>query len=186
MRRSSLVCLLSVGLLAGCGSAHPRSDQTSGALQPRRLATQGESYLIDLPPEGAAHSMRMAGTPQEIFPHVAEVYQELKIPIETIVTAKFQLGNTSFRARRQIGGISMTRIVDCGHGITGPRANSDMITFNLLTQVKADGPGHVVVETTMTAIARATDGASSNPLNCSSRGELERRIYSGIQERSGR
>jgi hypothetical protein len=154
-------------------------------LLPRRVTATGDGFMIDLPAEASANATRLAGTPQEIFPLVAQVYDELKIPIETLETRTFLLGNTSFRAHRRVAGIPMTRIVDCGHTVAGLRAGSDMITFNLLTRVKADGPRNVVVETTITAIARSTEGASSNPMNCTSLGELERRIAEGVRDLSG-
>jgi hypothetical protein len=174
-----------VGLLSGCASGQTQTDASQKGLQPRRIAERGDSFQVDLPPEGGVHATQIRGTPQEIFPHLILVYEELGIPVETIESAAYLLGNAAFRARRQIAQIPMGRIVDCGFSVTGARANTDMITFDLKTQIRATGPNNVVVETIFTAIARSTGGSSGAPMNCTSQGALERRIASGVQDRIG-
>lgn len=186
MRRYSLGRILLIALLAGCGTAPPALiDGDQDGLRPRRASASGGDYHIDLPPEGGVHSVQLAGTPQEIYSLVAEVYQELGIPVEVLDTPNFLLGNAAYKVRRQVGKIPMARIVDCGFTISGARSDRDMITFDLKTQVKPAGTGKVTVETLIIAVARSTEGASTNPSNCTSRGELERRIAEGIRLRSG-
>jgi hypothetical protein len=185
MRFHSLGTLLLLGLLAGCGTTQSRTGLRDGSLVPRRIVADGSGVLIDLPAEVSVNTTELPGTPQRIFPLVAAAYDELGIPIETLQTASFMLGNTSFRARRSIGGIDMTRIVDCGSTNTGQRAASNTITFNIITQVRAVDPSKVAIETSLTAIARSIDGASSNPVNCSTLGALEQRITAEVQRRAG-
>lgn len=185
MRSLSLGSMLLAVLLSACGSNYGAVSSTPAELKPRRASTDGNSYLIDLPAESGIHTTELLGTPQEVFPLVAKVYDELGIPIEMLQTSSFILGNNSFRARRQIGKIPMARIVDCGASATGARANSDVIIFNLKTQIREVGPNSVVVETSLSATAQSVEGASTNTVGCSSRGELEKRIAAGVLQHQG-
>lgn len=187
MRRIQLGSVLLCTLLAGCVTATPsliEGDQ--GELRSRRIEAKGDNLHVDLPAERGIHAFQIQGTPQQIYSHVAEVYQELGIPVELLDTNKFLIGNANYRVRGQIGKIPMARIVDCGHTISGPRAGRDLITFDLRTQVKPAGPGTVNVETVLIAVARSVGGASSSVVNCTSLGGLERQIEEGVQSRTGR
>jgi hypothetical protein len=186
MYRNYLGGILLVTLLAGCGTASPTLiDGDKDALHPRRVESRGSNYLFDLPAEGGVHAVEIRGTPQSVYSHVAEAYQELGIPVEVLDTNNFLIGNAAYKVRRQVGKIPMSRIVDCGFTVSGARADRDMITFDLRTQVKPAGAGNVNVETLLIAVARSTEGASSNPVNCTSRGELERQIADSVRRRAG-
>lgn len=180
MRRPILA--LSV-LLAGCASAGSR-DPVQAYREPR-AEQRGDSYFIDLPAEMRAISFRIPGTPQRVFPLVAQVYQDLGIPLETIETAAFRLGNTRFRTRRQVGKLPMSTVVDCGGGIAGSRSDTYFVTLNVLTQLKAAGADSVSVETTLHGIGQTADGTSTNAINCPSRGALERYIADQVKAQLG-
>lgn len=185
--RYYLVCVtLLCGFFSGCGTATPDlTSRSSESLRPPRVEYRGGSYLIDLPPEGEIRAIRLPGTPQSIFSRVAEVYEELGIPVEILNTRNFLIGNANHRVRRRIGELSMSRIVDCGVTISGSRASRDMIVMDLRTQVTPVSETEVSVETLLIATARSTDGASTNEVNCSSLGRLERYIVEGVIRRLG-
>lgn len=179
----TLSCILVAGLLAGCGSGAGTQRSSAAELKPRRAVQTGGDYTLDLPAEEGVYTVEIAGTPAAVIDQVTKVYEELGIPIGMLQTSTYSVGNTDFKARRQIGKIAMTRIVDCGHGVTGPRAQSDNITFDLRTQVKAISADRVVLETRLSAIAQSTQGTSSNVVSCSTKGELERQIAARVSQR---
>lgn len=71
------------------------------------------------------------------------------------------------------------------YGDSCPACFLAMITFDLRTQVRPAGADNVNVETLLVVVARSTDGASTNPVNCTSRGELERQIADAVRRRAG-
>jgi hypothetical protein len=170
-------------LASGCASAWS-GDPVQSAREPR-AEQRGDSYYIDLPAEMRAVSFRIPGTPQRLFPLVAQVYQDLGIPLETIETAAYRLGNTRFRTRRQVGKLPMSTVVDCGGGISGARSDTYFVTLNVLTQLKAAGADSVAVETTLHGMGQAADGTSTNAVNCPSRGALERYIADQVKAQLG-
>lgn len=169
---------LMLGVLAGCASGAAPERRASATASPTAppFTLQGNAYYIDLPPEPSVSSVRVAGTPERLFPLLAAVYEELGIPVATVQPRSYLLGNPQFRARQRVGGMRMSSIVDCGKSIVGVSADTRPVTLSVHTQLKAAGADSVVVETTLYGTAQVSEGVDTNPLNCSSRGGLEQHI----------
>lgn len=174
-----------LGVLAGCASnavsERPATAVASHFAPP--FEQQGNTYYLDLPPEAAVTAIRLAGTPERLFPHLAAVYEELGIPLATIQSQAYLLGNPRFRVRQRIGELRLSRIVDCGRSIIGASADTRPVTLSVLTQLKTAGADSVAVETTLYGIMQVSEGVESNPLNCSSRGGLEAEIVQKLSKR---
>jgi hypothetical protein len=178
MSPSPFPLVLTLGVLAGCASGGAPERRASSTASPAAppFSQQGNAYYIDLPPEPAVNSTRVAGTPERLFPRLAAVYEELGIPLATVQPRTYVLGNPQFRTRQRVGEMRMSSIVDCGKSIIGVSADTRPVTLSVHTQLKADGADNVVVETTLYGTAQVSEGVDSPPLNCSSRGALERHI----------
>jgi hypothetical protein len=170
--------VLTLGVLSGCASGAAPERRASATASPTAppFSQQGNAYYIDLPPEPAVSSTRVAGTPERLFPLLGAVYEELGIPVATVQPRTYLLGNPQFRARQRVGEIRMSSIVDCGKSIVGVSEDTRPVTLSVHTQLKAAGRDSVVVETTLFGTAQVSEGVDSTPLNCSSRGGLEQHI----------
>lgn len=108
-------------------------------------------------------------------------YEAMDIPLGTFEPAEGQLGSPRFRARR-IGGERMSRWVDCGSGINGPRADTYQVHPVVTSWVRPAGAGATTLTTVVQATARPVD-VSGSEVQCRSRGRLEEAIASAVQER---
>ncbi len=177
-----LLILVSVGLLAGCSSNAVHSPGAV-ATGPRRAQQHESSFYLDLPAEPGLHSTRLAGTPQLLYPLVAAAYDALGIPIETIQSSTYLLGNEAFRAGLRVGGIAVSSVVACGAAVSGVGAESNVITLSLTTQLRPLGADSALLSTSLAGTARTMKGVNSNPVRCTTRGALEERIAEEVQKR---
>jgi hypothetical protein len=67
----------------------------------------------------------------------------------------------------------MTEFVDCGNGMTGPKAASYRIYMSLLTDVIPDGQGGTRVQTTFVPLGQDMQGNSTDRIACGTTGRLE-------------
>jgi len=173
---------LSLVLATGaCGSA-PRTRASNTQLPPE-AQFDGRSIYLNIVPDRHASSHVISGTPERVWFALAAIYEELGITVTHVSVGSRTLGNRNFTTRRQLGGTPLSQYLDCGVGFSGPVANQNRITIDILTQLKAAGPDSVDVQTVLAAIASPVEGTSNNPFPCSSRGTLEQSIATRIQIR---
>jgi len=184
MRRTRVLSALVLASVAACASDPVPVTVTPASGFPPRAERIGDTFYINLPVDTEPFTSEVPGTPDRIFPLVAEVYEELGIPIQTFHAEAYILGNARFTARRRVGPIALERIVDCGLGITGVNAASRPVTLHVVTQLKPLDSGLVRVETTVYGVSRPADGTSTNSTACSSRNGLEEYIANGIRKRA--
>jgi len=82
----------------------------------------------------------------------------------------------TFTARRTIGSVRVSSIIDCGTPPTGRHADSVAVTMSVTSRLEP-GQSSTVVTNTVAAIVRRPDGA---PIACRSRGVLERRLFEAL------
>lgn len=178
-----LFSILAVSLLmSGCASGTVQSPG-SMATGPRNVNKFDTSVYVDLPAEPGLHTTAFKGTAASLYPILGEVYDELGIPIETIQTSTFLVGNESYRAGSRVAGDPISRIVSCGASIAGIGAESSVITLSVTTQLRPVGADSVLLATSLAGTAQTLKGVNSNPIPCTTRGALEVRIAEEFQKR---
>jgi hypothetical protein len=112
-------------------------------------------------------------------------YQALGMPLSVKDDAGFRLGNDLLKARRQLNGIQMRLIVDCGSDLNGEKAENYDIKLTIETTVSpGPTPDASEVATTLTGLGRSPNFGNQD-VNCSSKGELEKRILRHIRAELG-
>lgn len=115
---------------------------------------------------------------------VIAVYQELGIEPTTLITDARTIGNQSLKIRRVLGGVPLSRYLNCGAGTgVGPNADYYNIEMSVMTALSANTSAATDVRTRVDATARPVSLAS-NPVVCVSTGALEQRIVKMLQERA--
>ncbi len=177
MRRA--VMLASVVVLGACASA--KSGTAAPDLSTQRVGSQSivagsGSASVALRSEAVASSSVVDLSPDKAFAALESAYIALGIPISEKLPAKRQLGNPAFRARRKLGDLQLTKLVDCGGDSGMPNAETYILTLSISSVVSANAAGGSVVQTVL-------EGDGKNPLTnaatnvrCGSLGELEKRI----------
>jgi hypothetical protein len=171
MRTARILLLLGVPACASSpsltnGVATQTSQVTTAAGTIAKLSVIAEVEPVVTP---------LAASPVGAFAQVPAAYADLGIPLTFSQAENMMAGNQGLNVRRQIGGVGMRNYLLCGDNGSGPNADTYLISMNIATQVQKvdDGTSKVatVVDATATSMTTGT-----NPIHCSSTGELEKRV----------
>lgn len=180
MRRAFLLLLL-----CGCASAGtspPTSDST-----PKQAVIYSSSETGTLLAERPRASIAMiAAPPASVWLAVKKVYADWDIPLAVENTSTRQIGNQNFVKIRQVAGRSMTQFVDCGSGMTGPKAATYRIYMSLLTDVIPDAKGGTKLQTTFVPMGQDVAGGSTDRIPCGTTGRLEQLLLDQVAATVGK
>lgn len=157
-------------LLAGCASAPVGGSDAT----PKQAAifTSAETGTI-MGERPRAVTAMMPQEPATVWAAVKKVYADMDVPVVVENPAAHQIGNPNFFKSRQMAGQAMSLLVDCGSGMTGPKASTYRIYMSLLTDVSGNAKGGTIVQTTFVPIGQDMAGGSSDRIPCGSTGRLE-------------
>lgn len=174
MRRVALFLLL-----GGCASAgNPGEDVTQK--QPVIYAgDQSTATLLGEKPR--ASTMTLSVAPAAVWLAAKQAYASIEVPLSVENPAAHQLGNSNFFKARTMAGAPMTQFVDCGSGMTGPKAASYRIYMSLLTEISADGKGGTIVQTTFVPMGQDISQGSTDRIPCGTTGRLEQLVLDRIK-----
>lgn len=180
--RASL-CVVTFGLalsLAACASSGP-DTVTEGEVRERNIDidAQGESLLLRTTEELSVRVDTVDVAVDRMWGAVAAVYDTLGIGLTTINSEARIMGAQNIRVRGDLAGTRISQLFRCGVRVTGQIADEYDVHVTSLTQIEEAVDGRSVVSTHARAYA-LPGGYSSNAINCSSRGELERRILNRL------
>jgi hypothetical protein len=166
MRR---VFLLGFAVLAGCaGGQH--YDETTPKQAAIFSAPETGTLLSERP---RAVTSTIAVPPATVWLAVKKAYLEIDVPVTVENPSARQIGNQNFYKTRTFAGHAMTDFVDCGSGMTGPKASTYRIYMSLLTDVIPDGQGGTRVQTTFVPMGQDMMGNSTDRIVCGTTGRLE-------------
>lgn len=169
-------------ILGGCGpAARPHMhEETEGR---GSIVRTGDGYYVTLPTTEQSSVHTMLAPVETAWSALIDTYGELGIPIRTIDTGRWTLGNQALEFQRRFKGERLAAFFDCGSDVLGvPIANSYRIRASLLTRLEPFD-NRTLIETRIDAVGTSTDGASSAVTECNSTGELEDRIATMVMER---
>jgi hypothetical protein len=165
MRRLFLLCAL-----CGCASSGTPVIESTTPKQATIYQGEGGTILAERP---RAASATLAAPPATVWLAAKKVYADLDIPLTVENPSAHQMGNQNFFKSRQFAGESMAQLVDCGSGMTGPKASTYRIYISLLTDIITDGKGGTTIQTTFVPMGQDIAGGSSDRIPCGSTGRLE-------------
>jgi len=186
----NLFALLTVAIwtsaLSACGATTSGNASPSG-VDVTVISTELGEYRIERPRQADGHSVRMSASAGDVFSVLPSVYRDLGIPLGTVDTNRFILGNTEHRASRRIAGVRMSRFFRCGRsgGFGAELADAGPVRISIISRVDADGADGARIRTDTSAEARSTDGTSTARSACASTGLLEALVVAMAEERLG-
>ena len=113
--------------------------------------------------------------PSRAWKGLVQAYAGFGEPLQGVDGEHYMIATLPFHAHSTFAGERMTRWLDCGQTITGDIASSYEITLRLGTLIDTSDAGRSIVRTAVNATAIAP-GSGTTPVECSSRGALEKRI----------
>lgn len=164
--------LFAVVILTGCASSGASSDPSIPT--DRILATDnGNVYrTTNLP----AASTVVPFAADRVMRALATVYTKMGIDLTLIDPPTGRIGNPHFIRRREINGVQISQLLNCGRNMTGNRADNDRITISLVSTAKGEPDGGTRLSTVFTAGAQTMDGSSGDVTSCGTSGVLEETI----------
>jgi hypothetical protein len=107
------------------------------------------------------------------------VYQGLKIPLTTLDQATHTIGNEGMKVHKNLGGVALSKYIDCGNSQIGPNADSYDVHMSLVSQLTANPNGTTKLTTNLVVSARPMTYAQEYS-RCSSKGVLEAKIVDDL------
>jgi hypothetical protein len=168
--------------LAGCASAGNVPDETT----PRQAAIfQSPETGVLMADRPRAATAEIAATPEAVWYAVKRAYLDFDVPVTVDNPTAHQIGNSNFFKMHSFGGHPMAELVDCGNGMTGPKAATYRIYISLLTLVTPDGKGGTTLLTTFVPMGQDISGNSSDRIPCGTTGRLEQYFIQKVKASLG-
>ena len=168
--------------LCGCASAGTSSENTT----PKQAAIfSGEQGTL-FAERPRASIATIAAAPAAVWLAAKKVFADLDVPLAVENTSTHQMGNPNFYKSRVFGGQPMAQLVDCGSGMTGPKASTYRIYISLLTGISTDGKGGTTVQTTFVPMGQDISAGSADRIPCGSTGRLEANFLDRINKTLGK
>ena len=178
MRKTMLGACVALAACASGGSGV--TSAPVGVEQTTRITSDAGTAELRTTRSDPTAAFAIAAPPDRVFRALSSVYEELGLTVNVLDTQGRRLGVENGRIRRRLGGERLSRYLECGERLGGRVAETDDITFTLLTQVTPDGQNSTL-RTLVDATARPI-GVSGNPITCATTGNLEERIVTLVRE----
>lgn len=180
--------VLTAVLFTGCasstgGSATPSGSGPGTVTDRVKISGGDQGALMDATIQSTKFvSSNTIGKPvDDVWAVLPDVWNTLGVTIDGISQKEHRLTSSVIRVRRSLGGVPLSRYVDCGRSTLGPNADSYFIALKVETVLSPSGSA-TMVQSAMQASGEGT-GNGGQVMRCSSTGELENRIADRLQKR---
>ncbi len=172
--------------LAGCSSAGNSPPVGSGpgtVFENKNISNSGAGELLDATVQSTKFvSSASIGRPvDDVWAVLPDIWTTLGITVDGISQTEHRLTSPIMRVRRALGGVPLSRYVECGRTAMGPNADSYFIALKVETVLSGSGRT-TIVQSALKATGEGT-GNGGQQVRCSSTGELENRIGERLLKR---
>jgi hypothetical protein len=152
------------------------------------LAQPRSRMRVALPAFGAQVVMdtlgeiqEVAAPPMKVFAAASMVLNNLRIPIDVSDSTIGLLGAAKLTRSRNLAGRALSRYLECGSGMTGPRADTHRVQMPLLFMLDPGADGGTRLRIALVGSAMDNAGTSTQPVACASTGILEGELRKAIK-----
>jgi hypothetical protein len=171
----AFVAALSVTALSACSSNPP----IGGAPAPETIRVSGTG-AVTMTSNATAGVSIVAAPVAKVWRLLPIVYDSVGLKVATLDSARHLIANGDTKLRRQLGGVPLSRYLDCGQTQIGYNADSYEVVLTVQTQLQPDPSGATTVRTLVTAVSKPVS-FSQEYSSCSSTGKLESRVSDVIR-----
>jgi hypothetical protein len=140
------------------------------------LPTSSGTLDVGATAEVTAIATALPIAPDSAYKLLRATYAKLDIPVARDDSSRRSLGNEGLKARRQLGGLTMQSVLDCGEQIGLPNAETWDIQMDILSYIVPDGRGGSQLWTRIQATGHDPSVSGRDMTPCTTRGELEAKI----------
>jgi hypothetical protein len=168
-------------LLLTCGAlvalATPASAQRTSRMR-IALPAFGAQVVMDT----IGEVQEVAADPQKVFVAASLVLKNFRIPIDVSDSVSGLVGAAKLTRSRNLNGRALSRYLECGSSMTGPRADSHRVQMPLLLMLDPAPGGFTRLRIALVASAQDNAGVSTQPVACGSTGVLEGELRKAIRD----
>ena len=180
----SRLALLIVAVLATPGCATTGTPGVGTYEQSHVIVdAPGGRYDLLLTREQYLSSDTLTVAPKAAWPALVRSYAAFGVPLQGADQSRYMIATQYFHAHSSFAGERLSRWLECGSTMTGDIATTYEITLRFGSLLDTSVVGRTIVRTAVVATAIAT-GTGTTPVQCSSRGALERRIAALVAAKS--
>lgn len=171
-------------LSAACASSTSQTSTDVGIQPASQTLTTASGQNIRLNTSSTTVTVSDALTvgADSAYNLLLKVYKDLNIPTTTLDPRQRLAGNPNFKVRRRIGGIAMSKYLDCGNKDGVSNADEYDIVLNVASAVGGKDAATSTISSTVNGVA--THPVFSTQTACSTTGELEKRISMAINAKA--
>jgi len=171
-------------ILAAAGCATTGSGG-QGTFQQERVTVDGPGgrYDLLLTRERYLSSDTLTIAPSRAWPALMQTYASFGVPLQGADQKRYLIATQPVHAHASFAGERMSRWLECGSTMTGDIASAYEITLRFGSLLDTTVAGRSIVRTAVTATAIAP-GSGTTPVECSTRGALEKRIAALVASNS--
>jgi len=191
-RRSLSAVLLALGATlsisacaSGSASTATTSTDASVAPSPQQITmASGQNVRFNTTSTTIAVSEIIPVGADSAYNLLLKVFADLQIPTTNLDSRQRMAGNSLFKVRRRLGGVTLSKYVDCGNKDGGSNAETYDLVLTINSAVGGSGPAASTISTRVDGVA--THPVFSTQTTCSTTGELEKRIALAVKTKAGR
>jgi hypothetical protein len=178
------VHLATLALLLGASACASGSGAGPYAQQHVTIDSPGGRFDMLLTRDQYLSSDTLTVSPARAWPALVQTYAGFGVPLQGADAARRMIATQYVHAHSNFAGERMSRWLECGSTMTGDIATTYEITLRFGTLIDTSVAGRSIIRTSVTATAIAP-GSGTTPVECSTRGALERRIAALVSSKSG-
>lgn len=172
-----------LALLAALAAAAACSASGRGAVIDRATTVDDGGNMIarTVTTDVVVDSLTLA--PAAALSAVSDAYVALGMTPNTLDPARRVAGVRNVMLSRRLQGVPLTTYFDCGADLGVPIASNNRVEVTMLTEVRPAGAGATMHTSLQARAHRTASGAQLDPIDCVSRGTLERKLAQTAQGR---
>ncbi len=147
-----------------------------------RIESAEGSVVLRTTRSNPTNQFTVAGTLDQLWRAMPLVFAELGMPVTMRVPDQRAMGNPAFRVRRRLGGVRLSRYLDCGNQLGMLNADSYEVTLRLEMRL---AEGAVADQSRLLTVVEGTArpmDVSGAPVNCTSTGQMEKQLLTLLTE----
>jgi hypothetical protein len=178
MRIISILCIAGLAACASSGSiGSGRATETVRAAGGASMTGAGTG--VSIAPSSSEFTTAIASPVNAVWAAMPGVYQSLKIPLTTLDQKTHTIGNEGFKALKNLGGVPLSKYIECGTTQIGPNADSYDVHLSIVSQLVTVDNGTTKLTTLLEAAARPMAFAQEYS-RCSSKGVFEAKLVDAL------
>lgn len=179
-RYAAVFLAASAGTMACASSGSLSTTDVAISSAPQQLTTAtGQNIRFNTSATTVAVTEAIPAGADSAFNLLLKVYGELQIPTTNLDARQRSAGNPNLKIRRRLGGVSLSKYVDCGNKDGVSNADEYDIVLNVGSAIGGSGPASSTISTRVDGVA--THPVFSAQTVCSTTGELEKRIALAVR-----